>query len=178
MAINTDHPAGTIVRELEKIAHTTKESNLPPHDTNPVETTGKPNPAVKSHPLSSILQNKETKDMTEQPTLDRKRHTVAIYACGGMGLNALPAFHSAFQDTPEGFANIELYAVDTSTSNFGGLPEGVKTYLIPNKDGSGQKRNLNASASLERIKEIVRSFKPADLNIIISSASGGKYLPA
>ena len=170
MAINTDHPAGMIVRELDKIANPSKESNLPPHDTKTEPTSVK---TAKPHSLTSLLQPKEEINMSENTSPSRKRHTVAIYAAGGMGINALPALSAAFSDTPEGFANIELYAVDTSTSNFGGLPEGVKTYLIPNKDGSGQKRNLNASASLERVKEIVRSFKPADLNIIISSASGG-----
>lgn len=175
MAINTDHPAGMIVRELDKIANPSKESNLPPHDTKTESTSVK---TAKPHALTSLLQPKEEINMSENTSPSRKRHTIAVYACGGLASNQIPKFHTAFADSPEGFANIELYAVDTSTSNFGGLPEGVKTYLIPNKDGSGQKRNLNASASLERVKEIVRSFKPADLNIIISSASGGKYLPA
>ena len=170
MAINTDHPAGMIVRELDKIANPPKEGNLPPHDTKTESTSVK---TAKPHTLTSLLQPKEETNMSENTSPSRKRHTIAVYACGGLASNQIPKFHTAFADSPEGFANIELYAVDTSTSNFGGLPEGVKTYLIPNKDGSGQKRNLNASASLERVKEIVRSFKPADLNIIISSASGG-----
>lgn len=123
-----------------------------------------------SHPLKELINMAQE---TKQEPQARKHNTIAVYACGGLASNQAPKLHAAFQDTPEGFANIELYAIDTSDSNFQNLPQGTKTYLIPNKDGSGQKRNLNSSSIMERVKEITRNFKPADLNIVISSASGG-----
>ena len=127
---------------------------------------------------TSLLKpaNVVTKPAEEkQVSLERTQHKVAIYGCGGMGVNMAKVLnqHYAQQAPSKGCAFLETYYVDTSTSNLEGIEDQDHVYLIPNKDGSGQKRSMNASSINERIKEIVRGFKPADLNIVISSASGG-----
>lgn len=127
---------------------------------------------------TSLLKpaNVVTKPAEEkQVSLERTQHKVAIYGCGGMGVNMAKVLnqHYAQQAPSKGRAFLETYYVDTSTSNLEGIEDQDHVYLIPNKDGSGQKRSMNASSINERIKEIVRGFKPADLNIVISSGSGG-----
>lgn len=159
---------------------TATEESISP---SPVETTvSTETPSVESkdsstHSLPSGSHSlKELINMTQETKQEpqaRKRNTIAVYACGGMGITAGKTLKTYFSDLPDGFANLDIYNLDTSQSNLDQAVDKTKVYLIPNKDGSGQKRNLNSSSIMERVKEITRNFKPADLNIVISSASGG-----
>ncbi len=96
-----------------------------------------------------------------------------IYGCGGAGINIASKYvpHTGMKNP--GFTTMVPYFIDTSRSN---IKDGVKDesiYLMDGLDGSGKKRDSNYTAIKERSKEILHKFKPADINIVIHSASGG-----
>jgi hypothetical protein len=99
-----------------------------------------------------------------------------IYAAGGAGINIVSQLMRHADKPSDGFATFKPVFLDTSASNFkrAGLDiNDEKVYLIEDRDGSGKKRDSNASAIAERSKEILHRFKPGDLNVIVHSASGG-----
>ena len=99
--------------------------------------------------------------------------SMVIYACGGMGANIGAHFVKFANKKSEGFADIETYFIDTSSSNLTGSIPNDKVYLVEGADGSGKKRDTNYTVLSERSKEILHAFKPGDVNVIVHSASGG-----
>ena len=103
---------------------------------------------------------------------------VAIYACGGGGINNA----RLFDGTPivADVAKIRVTYLDTSDSNLvDGL--GDRTFLFedPNAssdneiDGSGKVKALNAELIEDQVPSALRKFPGLDLNIIVYTASGG-----
>lgn len=96
-----------------------------------------------------------------------------LYCSGGMALNVGAHFAKYTAKQSPGFAEISTYFIDTSKSNLGaGIPE-ENIYLVDGLDGSGKVRASNYTALAECSKEILHKFKPADVNVVLSSASGG-----
>lgn len=97
--------------------------------------------------------------------------TVKLIGCGGAGVNCVKKF---IGKSGEGFADLDIYMLDTSRSN---LPKDIKddhVYLFDGLDGSGKLRASNYSVIAERSKEIVQKIGHADLYMVVHSASGGK----
>lgn len=98
---------------------------------------------------------------------------MALFACGGAGINIASRFIEFVDKKQKGFAEITPYFLDTSRSN---IPSGTKEdfiYIVDGLDGSGKKRDSNYRIISERSKEMLHRFKPADVNVVIHSASGG-----
>ena len=107
-------------------------------------------------------------------------HTVKVYACGGASINIMKQLYYPSKNNikDNGFAKLEIVFADTSRSN---IPKDVieeDFYLVQGMgdvkiDGSGKVRETNYKAVSMAIPEILHRFKPAELNIVIHSASGG-----
>lgn len=96
-----------------------------------------------------------------------------IYAAGGAATNIVKKFVKYNKKKSEGFAEIVTYFLDTSKSNMDeNIPED-QCYFLDGLDGSGKLRSSNYEALKECSKEILHKFKPADVNVIVNSASGG-----
>lgn len=96
--------------------------------------------------------------------------TIRLYSCGGGGVNIgrdyLTPGHSA------DIADFKPCFIDTSDSNLSDdLIE--HTWLFQDLDGSGKIRNSNDKAIAKAVPDILRKFQPADLNIVVFTASGG-----
>ncbi len=96
-----------------------------------------------------------------------------VYACGGAGTNVASQLLKYQGKKEHGFCEFDMCFIDTSASNFTSEIPKDQTYLVDGLDGSGKKRDSNYVAIAERAKEIMQKFKPADINIVIHSASGG-----
>lgn len=99
---------------------------------------------------------------------------VRLYACGGLGTNICAEF--AHLEQLEGFASFEVCFVDTSLSNIMGKGNKIREediYVLDGVDGSGKMRSMNYHDIVKHVKPIMHKFKPADFNIVVSSASGG-----
>lgn len=98
--------------------------------------------------------------------------TIRVFACGGGGINIGKEYLSFHEGHSADIANFELACIDTSDSNLDDrLIE--KTWLFNDLDGSGKIRNSNDKTIAKAVPDILRKFKPADLNIVIFTASGG-----
>ena len=99
---------------------------------------------------------------------------IAVFACGGAGINIVAGLSRIFRRDEVGFASITPYYVDTSKSNLHDPAfDKENVYLVEGVDGSAKIRAMNYELIAERSKEIVHQFKPSDLNIVVHSASGG-----
>lgn len=96
-----------------------------------------------------------------------------IYAAGGCAVNIVAATAVKYigQKT-EGFAEINPYFIDTSKSNMSGIPSD-NIYLIPGLDGAGKFRPAGYEAVIDSVNDILHTFKPAAINVIVHSTSGG-----
>lgn len=102
--------------------------------------------------------------------------TIRVYGCGGAGFNLISPFYGEEAKT-EGFADLKCCFIDTSLSNIA-LNNKVKVkeedvYILEGVDGSGKKRDTNYHSLADNAKHILRKFQPAEMNIVVSSASGG-----
>jgi len=98
--------------------------------------------------------------------------TIRVYACGGGGINIGKEYLSFHEGHSADIANFEVAFIDTSDSNLDDrLVE--NTWLFKDLDGSGKIRNSNDKIIAKAVPDILRKFKPADLNIVIFTASGG-----
>ena len=97
---------------------------------------------------------------------------VKLYACGGAACNIGKLTEGFRHSNVSGFSSLDIVYIDTSDSDFDGLPE-EHIYKIKEKDGSGGLRKHNAQAIAKYVQEILQTHKPLNLNIVLSSASGG-----
>lgn len=87
-----------------------------------------------------------------------------IYACGGTGTNIITQIPNI---------NIDPCYIDTSKSNLSEVDEQL-TFLTPDMDGGGKNRALVYEKFQHHVEDILVRFKPsAQLNVVISSLSGG-----
>lgn len=77
----------------------------------------------------------------------------------------------------KGFATLEPYFIDTSSSNLSPVVTNDRFFLVesddPNFEGSGKKRDSNYGAISESMKSMLQEFKPTPFNIVIHSGAGG-----
>lgn len=97
---------------------------------------------------------------------------VKLYACGGAGCNLAKTMEGFRNNDVSGFSGLDIVYVDTSGSDFDNISENY-IYRFKDKDGSGGLRSENAKHVSKYIQEILQNHTPLDLNIVISSASGG-----
>lgn len=98
---------------------------------------------------------------------------IALYACGGAGLNMVSSFTQHSGTKEAGFAGFQPYFVDTSDSNRRNDMPDSQTYKVEGVDGGGKVRTGVYEAAAPFIKEILHKLKPEDFNIVIHSAGGG-----
>lgn len=96
-----------------------------------------------------------------------------VYACGGAGLNIGQQLERYRGKEEVGFAAIEVAYVDTSRSNLAAEIDAKHCYLLEDLDGSGKIRAENHAAINEHVRAVLQQFRPADINIVLSSAAGG-----
>lgn len=103
----------------------------------------------------------------------KAKKTVRLYGCGGGGINMAYALEALRKREQVGHALLDIAYVDASRSNVrDNIPEDA-IYLIDGVDGRGKVRSENPEIVAERVKEIIQKFKPADLNIVVSTLAGG-----
>lgn len=96
-----------------------------------------------------------------------------LYCCGGAGINIGKDFSKYDGVHTPGFAPLTTYFIDGSRSNLtNDIPE-KNVYLFEGLNGSGKLRKSNYEEFANRGKDVLREFKPGDLNVIIHSTSGG-----
>jgi len=99
--------------------------------------------------------------------------SVKLYAAGGCGINIASNLLKYENEMKEGFADLDVIFLDTSRANLDKKQLHDKVYVIDGLDGSGKVRSENHKQIGECILDILQAFKPGDLNIVLSSGSGG-----
>lgn len=95
-----------------------------------------------------------------------------IVGCGGAGINIA---HSFANKKEEGYADVDVFMIDTSDSNIRKHKniDPSKFYQFNGLDGSGKLRTQNATAVLERSRELSNKAAGSDLVLVVHSSSGG-----
>lgn len=101
--------------------------------------------------------------------------TMNVFGCGGTGINI--ARHIASREaefSSEAYAKRNVYFLDTSMSNLAGMsPQDPNVYVYEDVDGAGKNRRHVAATVMENVNPVLLKFRPAEINIVISSNSGG-----
>jgi hypothetical protein len=98
---------------------------------------------------------------------------IRIYSCGGAGLNIASYFETYRNGSDPGFASIDPVYIDTSKSNLTPSLPADSVYMVEGLDGSGKVRAENHAKIAECVLDILQKHRTGDLNIVLSSASGG-----
>lgn len=103
----------------------------------------------------------------------RVKGTARVYCCGGAGMNigAMMEFIRGKEET--GMATFDVCYIDTSSANYHESIPTDSIYFFTNLDGSGGIRNEHNVKIAECVRPILQKFPPMDINIVISSGSGG-----
>lgn len=98
-----------------------------------------------------------------------------VYCCGGTGVNIGSLLEAGLKADNSGIANITPIYLDTSDSNLGLSHPESRTYIIPGlpRPGSGKVRAENYERIVACVPQVLSKFKPADINIVVSSTGGG-----
>lgn len=99
---------------------------------------------------------------------------VVVYGCGGAGINQARRLEALVGKTALGYAEIVPMYIDTSDSN--SVPDASiapRTYRFEGTVGSGGLRKEHVDLIADAANEILSRLRPGDLNIVISSLSGG-----
>jgi hypothetical protein len=108
---------------------------------------------------------------------DAKTKKVRVFACGGAGINVINSLTKKLIENKDSDTIEKLlpYFIDTSDSNTIDNDKDLSFdgYLIDGLDGSGQKRDLNASIISDNIKSTITGLEDTDLTIVVHSLSGG-----
>ena len=101
--------------------------------------------------------------------------TLRVYACGGTGVNLASKFAKLIKDPALGMCIHDIAYMDTSLSNIRHSDVNEDSvYHFEGKDGSGKLRAMNYEEVVKKAPEFMSAFRPSeDINIIVSSASGG-----
>ena len=104
-----------------------------------------------------------------------KKGKMVVYGCGGAGINIARHIANRSQEfNSEAFADREIFFLDTSASNLGGLTtKDPNVYIYEDADGAGKNRRHVANIIMENVNPVLLKFKPAEINIVIASNSGG-----
>lgn len=98
---------------------------------------------------------------------------VAIYNCGGAGMNIGALFAKHVANSPQLASAVQQYFVDTSTANHHDVNTSANTIVIGEAKGSGKIRGENYEAINETLPEILHKLSPGQFNIIVAGSSGG-----
>lgn len=104
--------------------------------------------------------------------------TISIWACGGGGINVVGSIPRTGED--KGHESAVRYYLDTSDRNMrqNGLdPSDENVFLLPGANGSGGLMSENKAEIADSIGKLLAKYPRSDLNIIVSSASGGSGSP-
>jgi len=102
-----------------------------------------------------------------------KQKKMLIIGCGGAGVVTASEFE-ATRGVPEELTTLfDVCYVDTSRANIPVTVEVDRAFTIPGLDGAGGNRALYADPIRQAMPNIVSFVKPADIHVIIYSASGG-----
>lgn len=105
-----------------------------------------------------------------------------VYAAGGAGINVVSAlFKQIAAINKDGFAEMQPAYLDTSVANLSGVKDRNEVYLFKEhdevgnekRDGAGKDRASVKKLVAENIREPLLQFKPADINLVVHSGSGG-----
>lgn len=100
---------------------------------------------------------------------------IKLYCAGGAGINIGSYFSNQTVKDNLAVSNAEIIPtyIDTSRSNLAkSIPE-ESVYMIEGLDGSGKVRSENYKHITDCVLDILQSHPPGDLNIVLSSGSGG-----
>lgn len=110
---------------------------------------------------------------------EKQKGRVAIYGCGGAGINTalrLEALAQSGKFEP-GESIMVPYYIDTSVSNLSVDVPVERKFLFQdvddNIDGSGSIRRENHGVIAEHTRNILQKLPPQDLNIVVHSGGGG-----
>ena len=110
--------------------------------------------------------------MTTQNNVASPIGSIRLYGCGGGGINIVKRYAGPLKSTT-GVADIKTTYIDTSRSNLDDDPDHQNIFVLPELDGSGKVRRENHEAIAQQVPRILKDFSPADLNLVIFTASGG-----
>jgi hypothetical protein len=96
-----------------------------------------------------------------------------VYAAGGCATNICSQLLKYKDKQSQGFAEMSVYFIDTSRSNMSPLIPQDSIYLFDGLDGSGKLRRTNHQPIKEAVGDILHRMSPADINVVVSSGSGG-----
>ena len=104
--------------------------------------------------------------------MSNENNVVRVYACGGTGASI--AFSLDQLENTQSIASRDIVIVDTSMSNLiGGSNTILPTYILPDVDGSGKDRTANAKSIEKHAPNIINTYPPSKINVVISSGGGG-----
>lgn len=105
--------------------------------------------------------------------MEKPRGKVRLFGVGGTGINIAKNFLTLSQSRPE-VAEVSVSLIDTSRSNLTDITEGqAEVFLLPEADGSGKVRKTNAEEAMRNADSILATHQPGELNIVVSSSTGG-----
>lgn len=103
---------------------------------------------------------------------------IAIYACGGGGISIASHFEKfRNKEAPNGYGQVVPAYIDTSMGDISDALPRESIFVFEHTDGSGKVRAENNSLIKENTNKILQKFTPGDLNIVISTLSGGSGGP-
>lgn len=104
---------------------------------------------------------------------EKLKGRVRVFCCGGAGINIGKMLEEYRTVEEFGVAKVEIVYVDTSRSNLtADLPES-SAYLLKDLDGSGKIRKENHEQIAKHTRDVLQHYPGLDVNVVISSASGG-----
>lgn len=101
------------------------------------------------------------------------KNTVMIYACGGAGANISKRLEKFRGGNIPGLAQAKIAYINTSNSDYDDDVAHDAIYITEGTDGSGKDRGENNQLLKNAVPNILGTFKPADLNIVVTSGGGG-----
>lgn len=115
--------------------------------------------------------------------MNRTKGVVRVFACGGAGINIVSQMQSLVENSAnvDYSAQLQLTYLDTSLSNLASCQalnmaknHGTIEYMVlDDMDGSGKVRAENYDEISNHVRLILEKFRPGNLNIVVSSGSGG-----
>lgn len=99
---------------------------------------------------------------------------IAIYACGGAGISIVSHFER-FRNKiePNGYGQVIPTYIDTTLGDITEKLPRESIFVFEHTDGSGKVRAENNDLIKENTNKILQTYKPGDINIVVSSLSGG-----
>lgn len=104
------------------------------------------------------------------------KNKMVVWGLGGCGTNQVSPLLKHPPKSDVGYADIEVFVADTSTSNISAQHKD-KFYQVDlggkSREGSGGLRSENFHEIAAQVPNILLARKPGDINVLVASASGG-----